>query len=425
MTDNSSNPLLKALPPETDYLSYLTILEYNLTAAQLPTLHHILQDTTLTANIGWDLVHLLLPLLPASQQCLQDVARLGNPREVVLKATELLEGLGEEEEEEADDSEEETEDIEEAEKLKEAQTRNDETHQVKKPVGENVISESATSAKPPPKPPSRSVKFTALLEMLSILHPRIKTKYPSRFLSTSLQAVLPAYAQVARTTKATEAVLGFIKALSGTKRPKLPPRKSSAMIPAQAIAVSAPDPEGQDEALGVDEKGLQLRLLQSFLTYVTEAYMSSTALDEDVPGLAWSSRYQEELHPEKIIPGRRTYGILFAEEAYLHERDTITGHILVSHMNPNRRQALTMTVTCSRPQARCGRTALHHHQARRTRPRLRARSPLVRLRRPLIKDRLHLHPRHNGRFLRPLQRPRIPSTSNPHPRLRQHTRQLA
>lgn len=327
MGDND-NPLLKALPPETDYLSYLTILEYNLTAEQLPTLHDILQDTTLTANIGWDLVHLLLPLLPASEQCLQDVARLGNPREVVLKVTELLEGLGEEEE--ADDQEE-TEDIEEAERVKELGASNDEVNEDKAQDGHGVALESTSSGEQP-KPPSKGVKFTALLDMLSVLHPRIKTKYPSRFLSTSLQAVLPAYSQVARTTEATEAVLGFIKALSGTKRPRLPPRKSSAMIPRQATPVSAPDPEGQDEALGVDERGLQSRLLQSFLTYVTEAYMNSTALDEDVPGLAWSSRYQEELHPEKIVPGRRTYGSLFVEEEHLHERDTITGHILVSLM---------------------------------------------------------------------------------------------
>lgn len=326
--NNNDNPLLKTLPPETDYLSYLTILEYNLTPDQLPTLHHILQDTTLTANIGWDLVHLLLPLLPASQLCLQDVARLGNPREVVLKATELLEGLGQEEEM---DDEEDTEDTEEDGKLREGEANNDEGHGNSFQDVKNVAPESTTSACLS-QPPSKSVKFTALIEMLSILHPRIKTKYPSRFLSTSLQAVLPAYSQVARTTEATEAVLGFIKALSGTKRPKLPPRKSSAMIPSQATPVSAPDPEGQDEVLGVDEKGLQSRLLQSFLTYVTEAYLSSTALDEDVPGLAWSSRYQEELHPEKIIPGRRTYRSLFAEEEHLHERDTITGHILVSLM---------------------------------------------------------------------------------------------
>ena len=320
---DTDNPLLKALPPETDYLSYLTILEYNLTAEQLPTLHDILQDTTLTANIGWDLLHLLLPLLPASRQCLQDVARLGNPREVVLKATELLEGLGEEEEadehEEEGDQQDETEDIKQAQKLKGSEMLDDEAQEV------HTTATSAASSKPP-----KSVKLAALLEMLSILHPRIKTKYPSRFLSTSLQAVLPAYSQEARNIEATEAVLGFVKALSGTKRPKLPPRKSSTIIPTHATPLSAPDPEGQDEVLGVDEKALQSRLLQSFLTYVTEAYMNSTALDDDVPGLAWSSRYQEKLHPEKIIPGRRTYGSLFAEEEHLHERDTITGHILVS-----------------------------------------------------------------------------------------------
>ena len=323
---DTDNPLLKALPPETDYLSYLTILEYNLTAEQLPTLHDILQDTTLTANIGWDLLHLLLPLLPASRQCLQDVARLGNPREVVLKATELLEGLGEEEEvdehEEEGDQQDETEDIKQAQELKDSQVLDDEAQESDTKAGDAT---SAASSKP-----SKSVKLAALLEMLSILHPRIKTKYPSRFLSTSLQAVLPAYSQEARNIEATEAVLGFVKALSGTKRPKLPPRKSSTMIPTQATPLSAPDPEGQDEVLGVDEKALQSRLLQSFLTYVTEAYMNSTALDDDVPGLAWSSRYQEVLHPEKIIPGRRTYGSLFAEEEHLHERDTITGHILVS-----------------------------------------------------------------------------------------------
>ena len=248
----------------------------------------------------------------------------------MLKVTELLEGFGEEEEEEEGDDQEEIEEIAEAGKPKELGASDDQVRGDEAQDGENIAPEFMTS-RGPFVPPSKGVKFTALIEMLSVLHPRIKTKYPSRFLSTSLQAVLPAYSQVARATETTEAVLGFIKALSGTKRPKLPPRKSSAMMSTQAAPVSAPDPEGQDETLGVDEKDLQSRLLQSFLTYVTEAYMNSTALDEDVPGLAWSSRYQENLHPEKIIPGRRTYGSLFAEEEHLHERDTITGHILVSY----------------------------------------------------------------------------------------------
>ncbi len=320
------NPLLKALPPETDYISYLTILEYNLTHQQLPTLHGILQDATLTANIGWDLVHLLIPLLPQSQQCLQDISRLGNPREVVLKVTELLEGLRDADEEEVEvESEGEGQETTVAKRLQDIKREDIEVHDhandtTSTPVDRaNVITQ-----------PSKGLRFTALLEMLSILHPRIRTKYPSRFLSTSLQAVLPAYMQVAEKAEATEAVLGLIKDLSlRTNRPKLPPRKSSSAVHMRSAPLSAPVPEGQNEALGADEAGLQSRLLQSFLTYVTGGYMTSLVADEDVPGMAWCSRYQEKLYPTKTIPGRRTYSSLFAEEGSLHERDAVMGHILV------------------------------------------------------------------------------------------------
>ena len=326
MADN--NPILKALPPETDYLSYLTILEYNLTTEQLPTLHGILQDTTLTANIGWDLVHLLLPLLPASQQCLQDVSRLGNPREVVLKVTELLERLANEDEE---DSEEDGDDdgdepVETVVKKLEELSQDD----IKVRVHGEDPNATSESKKEHRELPSKAIRCIALLEMLSILHPRIKTKYPTRFLSTSLQAILPAYMQVAKEPQVTESVLGLIKDLSGTERPKLPPRKSSTAVSTLSAPQSAPDPEDQNDAIGEGEGRLQSRLLQSFLTYVTEGYMTSQVADEDVPGMAWSSRYQEMLHPEKNIPGRRTYSILFSEVESLHERDVTMGHILVS-----------------------------------------------------------------------------------------------
>ena len=327
----TDNPLLKALPPETDYLSYLTILEYNLTHEQLPTLHTILQDEVLTANIGWDLVHLLLPLLPASQKCLQDVSRVGNPREVVLKVTELLEGIGREDDLGfAEDSDDETKQEEgnqiRAKKLEELKQEDITVVD----HGENTGA-GPTEATRSMQTPSKVLRFTALVDMLSILHPRIKTKYPSRFLSTALQAILPAYMQVASRSEATDAVLGFIKDLSGTQRPKLPPRKSSSAVPTQPIPRSAPDPESQGESIGADEAKLQSRLLQSFLTYVTEGYMTSLVADEDVPGMAWSCRYQEKLRPEKIVPGRRSYSDLFSAEEGLHERDATTGHILVSN----------------------------------------------------------------------------------------------
>ena len=326
MGEESDNPLIKALPPETDYISYLTLLEYNLTAEQLPTLHDILQDTTLTTNIGWDLVHLLLPLLPESEQCMQDVARLGNPREVVLKVTESLEELRNEEDEEEEEDEEDWELRREAEQLHENETFHEHRQEEQAASDVTPVLKSVETT----KATSKALKFVSLIQMLAILHPRIKTKYPSRFLSTSLQAVLPAYVQVARHVEATEAVLGLVKDISGTKRPRLPPRKSSSQIPNHAATNSAPDPEGSDEAQGAGEMALQTRLFQSFLTFIAEAYMSSMVLDVDVPSMAWSSRYQETQYPEKNIPRRRTYCSLFLEEENLHSRDVVIGQLLVS-----------------------------------------------------------------------------------------------
>jgi hypothetical protein len=317
----AENPLLTALPPASDYLTYLTILEYNLTADQLPTLHTILQDTNLTANIGWDLVHLLLPLLPASRQCLLDVARLGNPREVVLKVTEILEAMG---------MDGDTGGIEE-EDINRRGSPNSTESQIMRPSAEQMV--GPVQEDPPrngsPKL-SKISRFIILLEMLSILHPRIQTKHPSRFLSTSLREILPIYLQLAENVEATDAVLNFVKAVSGGGRPKLPPRKSSAAIQTPEKPQIAPDPEGQVDSLGPDEPLLQTRLLQSFLTYVIDDYISLLPSVEDVPGLAWSCRLQEKLHPEKVIQGRETYLEKFTNNEKLRERDAIVGQIVVS-----------------------------------------------------------------------------------------------
>ncbi|KAL8803005.1 MAG: hypothetical protein Q9182_003431 [Xanthomendoza sp. 2 TL-2023] len=330
------NPLLKALPPVVDYVSYLTILEYNLTAKQLPVLHHVLQDAELTVNIGWDLVHLLLPLLPESQSCLQDVAHLGNPREVVLKVTELLEALaipeGDEEEEEETDGE-----------GREAQEYLDQPQDDETQSGGNTTT-TAPASHPDASAailvqnddlnvrvkPSKVSQFSALLDMLAILHPRIKTKYPSRFLSTSLQAILPVYTTLVTDSNATEAVLDFIKTFAGGKRPRLPPRKSSTQILTQAtrLPTSAPDPEGNTEPLGPEETALQKRLLQSFLTFVAEGYVFALPADDDIPALSWSSRLLEHLHPEKKLPGRRTIREAFEKDEGLHHRDSTIGKML-------------------------------------------------------------------------------------------------
>ena len=311
------NPLIKALPPETDYLSYLTILEYNLNKEQIPTLHNILQDTNLTANIGWDLVHLLLPLLPESEECLRDVSRLGNPREVILKVTEALEELAQE-----DDGEEDKEN-EPIEERKEDETTSQET------AHENDSAKIVKSNQSTDRPP-KETRFSTLLSMLSIVHPRIKTKYPSRFLSTSLQSILTAYTHLPESTMAIESVLGFTKRISGSKRPELPPRKSSSnmsVLQARLGQESAPDPEANADGIGAGEEELQWQLLRSFLTYAAQVYVEGLSQD-DVPGMCYAGRYLEKIQPEKNVPGRKTFGERFEEEDY-HQRDTLMGKILV------------------------------------------------------------------------------------------------
>lgn len=287
----SSNPLFEARPPATDPITYLTIVEANLTKENLPILHDVLQDAELTNNIGWDLVQTLLPLLPESQGCLQDVARLGNPREVILKVTEALRLL----EWDVDDGSDEGEQVDGA-------------------------------AKEPE--PSKSVEqFQILLSMLSILHPRVKTKYPSRFLSTSLQAVLSSYSEGdSARGDLTSAVLQFIKTTSGTKRPHLPSRMSSGAVKTLST-VEAKDTK-PTESQAADDAKLTKRLLQAFITHVLEEYMTALSHADDVPGLCWSSRVQEKLYPERIIPNKPSYTDRFATEADMKDRTLVVGQIV-------------------------------------------------------------------------------------------------
>ena len=296
-----SNPLVQSLPPETDYLTYLTILEYNLDKEQLSTLHELLQDTTLTTNIGWDLVRLLLPLLPESDLCLQDVAFLGNPRETILKVAELLEEIG-------------------------SKTSDDINDDRKAEDVESVSSgtESSTSITH-----TSALKFQSLLHMLCILHPRIKTKYPSRFLVTSLRAVLKAFSATAQVSSAIGSVLMLLKTLSGSKRPHLPPRKSQQAIPIVSTRITAPDPEGQPDKPAPGEEESKRRILQSFMTHVVDIYVSSLHSVEDDSAFAWASRYYEKSRPARVVPIRQTFRQRFRDQEELERRDATMSQLLV------------------------------------------------------------------------------------------------
>lgn len=308
------NPLLAALPPATDYITYLTIVEYNLTEENLPILHQILQDRELTQNIGWDLVHLLLPFLPASEDCLEEIAARGNPREVILKVTEALRLLEFEEPEQDSDDGNALADEELASKTAAVQ--------IEEPSSSPAS--PATSALPLPV-----LKFEVLLSLLSTLHRRVKTKYPSRFLSTSLQAVLTAYNRAGHhQDDLTLAAVKFVKTLSGTKRPHLPPRTSSGNLLKKVTSRSEPDPEAQSEPPTADEDTLVNRLLQSFVTHILEDYILSLSSSEDVPGLAWSSRLMEKAQPERIVPHKATFAERFAQQESLKTRSEIVGQLV-------------------------------------------------------------------------------------------------
>lgn len=310
------NPLMEALPPATDYLTYLTLVEQVLTEDNLPTLHQVLQDKELTVNIGWDLVHILLPLLPSSEECLQDVAAKGNPREVILKVTEALRLL--EFEERENDSDQEGPDEPTA-------------ASSSKPAG---VAVGESSMSPPTLadtvlPPLPVLKFEVLLDLLTTLHGRVKAKFPSRFLATSLQAVLIAYNRAtSHRDELTLSAIKLVKTLSGTKRPHLPPRTPSGNLLRTVSHRSEPDPEAQSEPPTADENTLTNRLLQSFLTHVMEDYILTLNSDEDVPGFAWSSRLMEKYEPSRIVPGKTTYADRFANEDSLKSRSAIIGQLV-------------------------------------------------------------------------------------------------
>lgn len=321
---DKENPLIQALPPESDYITYLTIIEYHLTQENLPVLHHVLQDETLTTNIGWDLVHLLVPHLPESEQCLRDVARLGNPREVILKVTESLRLI------EYDEPEDEEPDT--APGASDARVSADKSTYPLKTAATTASTAAPGSSQAvelPEPPPLAISQFIALLSMLAILHPRIKTKFPSRFLSTTLQAILASFSNAAtHREEMIEAIVKTVKSIRGIQRPTLPSRKSSGMLTSKLSSndQAAADPEASlSTDTSFEESAMQTKLLQSFVTHIIEEYMLNLPSYDNVPGMAWCSRIMEKMYPERTI---KALGDRFASEEKLHRRIDAVGQLV-------------------------------------------------------------------------------------------------
>jgi hypothetical protein len=277
-TEEIIQRLHESKPPVTDAFTYLTIIEQYLSPEILPALSDILNDAELTSEIGWDLVAMLLPL-SGSSECLERVARFGNPREVILKVLEVLEVLR---------------------------------------LDESVDDDGAAAA-------GNVEKKITLLGMLGVLHRRLKVKKPSRFIHTTLATVLDAYDPTSPAL--TAALIDLVRSLSGHKRPPLPTRQSSTRLETPFrdtdMSKTAPDPEASAADLpDSQEERLIERLLQAFVLEALEKLANDGVL-------GWAGRLVEYTWPERIVPGRETLMQLFKGDQGLQIKDALVGQLVV------------------------------------------------------------------------------------------------
>ena len=336
------DPLVAALPPATDYITYLTILEYTLKPSNIATLNRLLlqDDGTLAREIGWNLIDILVSLAPwmkaagegeeALRSCLNVIARRGNPRETVITVSATLEawtgdarrfgggadGEGDEEDEEIP-GDEHPAFRGEADPIHLGSIRLDGMPDVNRRSGEgSATSPEAINSVPPPRKRSEadfSLQFDLLLTTLGTVLPRIKTKYPSRFYAMALPAALKAYRESPNKIAGVSTFLGFLEKLSGKEKPALPPRTPSVSGPTTSSVstvsslISAPDPEAQDESgaqpASQEEQAILQRLLQAVLVELLDDFAASME-DSEIETFAWTTRLKERREPGRVVPGK-------------------------------------------------------------------------------------------------------------------------
>jgi hypothetical protein len=347
------DPLIAALPPATDYITYLTLLEYQLNPGNLGTLNNLLSadDGKLAEEIGWDLIRLVLPMLKkapeAVTECLDLISKRGNPREVVIRVAEELDKLGRTPAEDAEvpDSDEESRGdglptfSGEAKRVHLGDMKLDGM-----PEDKQSVSMPATSVLQELNAKSSAISggnyadirsrlerqgdeqfsFWLLMVMLSTVHPRIKTQYPSRFLATSLPAALGAYRRLEVTTDAVLDWHYLLSKLHAAQKPPLPPRDPNDANAAPNVPLPDPEAASEDAAgTGVivsdNEKSIVTRLLNAVLLEVLDEYQSSLQSEDD-PTVALTCKLREEAHPERIVPGKKTQNELWQTDEVLKER---------------------------------------------------------------------------------------------------------
>ncbi|KAB8296728.1 hypothetical protein EYC80_002148 [Monilinia laxa] len=252
----------------------------------LSSLHDVLQDEVQADLIGWDIMPTLLQV-PGAESCLITIARLANPREVIIGVVQAISELDLEGVEDNWD------------------------------VGPTEIEAGAAARE------SNDIdQFCLLLSLLAIIYPRIKTKHPSRFLANSIDTITNAFHP---SHKAVLAVVKFIQTLSGKKRPTLPGRKSSLSITnimhpeVDASLPTAPDPEPEEE--DAYESAIKQKLLQGFAIHMLDLYISDHPIE-------WAGRLQELFDPKRVVAGRTSLCAAFRVDPSLQIRDEVAGQLI-------------------------------------------------------------------------------------------------
>ncbi|TGO24104.1 hypothetical protein BPAE_0112g00230 [Botrytis paeoniae] len=287
--------IVRLAPPNGDPPMYVQLIDKifiedqpspELRVELLTLLEDLLQNKGLADLIGWDLVPTLIDI-PGSESCLITIARLANPREVMISVLAELKRL-------------------------DLDGIKDDWHGGEAGVeGQNktVISNDLD-------------RFCFILSLLSIIHPRIKTKHPSRFLATTIHAIVQAFHPSHR---AVMAIGKFAHIVSGKKRPTLPGRKSSLSIASvmrpeiESNLPPAPDPEAQEE--DTYESAIQKKLLQGLVTHMLEMYIN-------VYPLEWAGRLQESFDPKRVVAGRTSLAEAFQTTPEYQTRETVAGQLV-------------------------------------------------------------------------------------------------
>ncbi|KAK6611333.1 yap-binding protein [Botrytis cinerea] len=294
----AKNPIVdivRLAPPNGDPPMYMQLINKifiedqpspELRVELLTLLEDLLQNKGLADLIGWDLVPTLIDI-PGSESCLITIARLANPREVIISVLAELKRL-------------DLDGIEDDWHGEEARVEDQ-----NKPAASNDLD-----------------RFCFILSLLSIIHPRIKTKHPSRFLATTIHAIVQAFHPSHR---AVMAIGKFAHIVSGKKRPTLPGRKSSLSIASvmrpeiESNLPPAPDPEAQEE--DTYESAIQKKLLQGLVTHMLEMYI-------DVYPLEWAGRLQESFDPKRVVAGRTSLAEAFQTTPEYQTRETVAGQLV-------------------------------------------------------------------------------------------------